>query len=430
MAKNTEEKMFHFLLIKYINCGTMLMMFILFNLQVITRPVFTIYILSILLFGGTTTPLINYLYRPEDRFIANKRRTVQHTKPTDELRVLACIYHQDNANSVLSLLESTHRSPQSPICIYALHLIQLAGRSAAVLAPYKRSKTSNVITETDHIVNAFNYFAQKTPGCVTVLPFTGMSPYDTMHNDVCSLALDKKAAIVLVPFHKHLAIDGTIESFNPAIQNVNINVLAYCPCSVGILVFSGMMASTTFSGPAAGKAIRRVAVYFFGGPDDREALAYGMRMADDPTIGLTVVRFRLPKEMRDAEGKEEKLDNAFVGEFRLNRVDGSRVVYKEEVVMDGEGTVGIIRAMSSNFSLLIVGRREGKESRLTEGLSAWNEYPELGVVGDLLASTDFGGRVETLVVQQQVRFGRRSGEAESAKVQNKAQIIPADSDEE
>ncbi|ONK64620.1 uncharacterized protein A4U43_C07F28030 [Asparagus officinalis] len=198
----------------------------------------------------------------------------------------------------------------------------------------------------------------------------------------------------------------------------------------------------------------RVAVYFFGGPDDREALAYGMRIAENDTVGLTLVRFRPPKELRDS-GMETKLDDAIVDEFRRRMVDDNRVVYREEVVIDGEGTVGVIRAMSSQFSLLIVGRREGKESRLTEGLSAWNEYPELGVVGDLLASTteglsawneypelgvvgdllastDFGGRVSTLVVQQQTRFGA-GGKGQTAgrqKVHHQRQVAPAEFDEE
>lgn len=41
------------------------------------------------------------------------------------------------------------------------------------------------------------------------------------------------------------------------------------------------------------------------------------------------------------------------------------------------------------------------ESVQTMGLSEWCEFPELGVVGDLLASTDLSSRVSALVVQQQ-----------------------------
>uniref|UniRef100_A0ACD5ZYE2 Uncharacterized protein n=1 Tax=Avena sativa TaxID=4498 RepID=A0ACD5ZYE2_AVESA len=42
-------------------------------------------------------------------------------------------------------------------------------------------------------------------------------------------------------------------------------------------------------------------------------------------------------------------------------------------------------------------------SPLTAGISDWSEHLELGILGDLLTSTDFGCRVSTLVVQQQTR---------------------------
>lgn len=202
--------------------------------------VYSILILCIIVLGGGTAPLIKYIYRPEDRFVTYKRRTVQHMKPCAELRILACLYHQENVHSILSLLESTYSSPESPICIYVLHLTQLAGRAAAVIAPYKRNKRSTMNTETDHIVNAFNYYAQQNLGSVVVLPFVCLSPYATMHDDICSLAMDKKASIIMAPFHKQMAIDGTIESLNPAIQNVNINVLHYAPCSFGIFIYNGI----------------------------------------------------------------------------------------------------------------------------------------------------------------------------------------------
>ena len=66
--------------------------------------------------------------------------------------------------------------------------------------------------------------------------------------------------------------------------------------------------------------------------------------------------------------------------------------------------VGIIRKSSPASDLLIVGRRaDGPKSPLTVGISDWSEHLELGVLGDLLTSTDFGCQVSTLVVQQQTR---------------------------
>lgn len=216
--------------------------------------------------------------------------------------------------------------------------------------------------------------------------------------------------LIIVPFHKHLAIDGSISAPIPAIQAVNSSVLRFAPCSVAVLVDHGLAAESS-SFRAGG--IPHAAVYFFGGPDDREALACGLRMAEDSSVRLTVVRFRLPDAT--AEGTEKRLDERMLEDVRMRKADGIRVVYRDEVVKDGEGTVGVIREISARFTLLLVGRGDGKETEVMSGLSLWSEFAELGIIGDLLSSTDFGGRVSTLVVQQQRRMAG-NGQPESGRM--------------
>ncbi|RWW60658.1 hypothetical protein BHE74_00032332 [Ensete ventricosum] len=366
--------------------------------QIVDDQLYTTLILSIVIFGGGTAPLVKYLYRPEDCYVAYKRRTLQHAMPDDELRILACVHEQENVVPVLALLDASGPSPMAPICVYLLHLIQLVGRADAVLHPHRRHKKSSavpvVFSESDHIVNAFQSFEKQHRDGISIIPYICISPYSTMHDDVCSLAHDKKVTLVIVPFHKHFGADGSTSSASSAVQAVNLNVLRYAPCSVGILVDNGLS--------DAGSLVHRVAVYFLGGTDDREALAYGARMAEHANVELTVVRFLPPKEWRE-QGREEIIDDRMLMQFLRDRVDGERVVYREEVVKDGEKTMEVIRETSPQFSLLIVGRRAGKESPLTAAMSMWSEYPELGVIGDLLASTDLGSRASTLVVQQQAR---------------------------
>ncbi|XP_038971190.1 cation/H(+) antiporter 15-like [Phoenix dactylifera] len=376
---------------------------------------YAVLILSIIIIGGGTAPLLKYLYHPEDRFVAYKRRTVQHSKSGDELRVLVCIHNQDNVAPIITLLETSHPIVDSPICVYLLHLVQLVGRADAILVPHKRHRSSH-ITDSDRIINAFRFFEQQHPSSVSLIPYVCISPYATMHDDICSLALDKKVTLVILPFHRNATFDGTLAAANPALQAINCNAVRYAPCSVAILVDHGLTAAGTTTHALAGGArpLQRIAVYFLGGADDREALAYAARMAEDPAVGLTVVRIRPPMEWRCDGGKDELLDDEMVDEFRRERLDGERVQYREEVSRDGEDTVRVIQETSDGFSLLLVGRREGMESPLTDGMSMWSEYPELGVIGDLLASTDFGGRVSTLVVQQQTRV--RSTQAESPMV--------------
>jgi hypothetical protein len=52
-----------------------------------------------------------------------------------------------------------------------------------------------------------------------------------------------------------------------------------------------------------------------------------------------------------------------------------------------------------------VGRKQGINQVLLEGLSKLSENPELGVIGDYVASTDFGSTASVLVVHQQIMRG-------------------------
>lgn len=55
--------------------------------------------------------------------------------------------------------------------------------------------------------------------------------------------------------------------------------------------------------------------------------------------------------------------------------------------------------------LFIVGRGQGTMSPLTDGLTDWSECPELGAIGDLLASSDFETTASVLVMHQYVEQG-------------------------
>lgn len=370
--------------------------------QVVDEEMYAVILLCVVVFSAVTTPLLKFNYKPSTSYIVRKRRTIQHSKPDSELHFMGCVHGQHDVNSTVDYVMAFHPTMDCPIHLYILHLVQLAGQTSATLAPYKPSSSAHH-TETDHIMKAFHRLEEETvKGSVLLQLFYAISPRDTMHDDVCTLAMDKKVSFVVLPFHKHRAIDGTLEAAN-AIRNMNINVLNYAPCSVSVYIDHVYDGSSQFTHATA--QMQRIGVYFLGGPDDREALAYSMMVSKRTGLLLTVIRLRPPREWRVDGDPEEAADDEYVNEFRARMVDGERVTYREEEVRDGEGTVGVIRAASHYFSLLVVGRRKGVESPLTEGMSMWSEYPELGIIGDVLACTDFGGRVATLVVQQQAPVG-------------------------
>ena len=81
-------------------------------------------------------------------------------------------------------------------------------------------------------------------------------------------------------------------------------------------------------------------------------------------------------------------------------VTSGQVSYIEKQVESGEETTKVLREMADLYSLFIVGKGGRGHSPLTTGMSDWEECPELGTVGDLLASSDFDVSGSVLVVQQ------------------------------
>ncbi|CDY47435.1 BnaA08g29740D [Brassica napus] len=387
--------------------------------KVLDDETFATMVLIALVMTGVITPIVTVLYKPVKRSVSYKRRTIQQTKPDSELRVLVCIHTPRNVPTIINLLEASHPTKRSPICIYVLHLVELTGRASAMLIVHNTRKSgkpalNRTQAQSDHIINAFENYEQHA-AFVAVQPLTAISPYSTMHEDVCSLAEDKRVSFIIIPFHKQQTVDGGMEATNPAYRLVNQNLLGNSPCSVGILVDRGLNGATRLT---SNTISLQVAVLFFGGPDDREALAYAWRMAEHPGISLTVLRFIPDEDVTDAAStratnetdrnmnvdmkKQRQLDDEYVNTFRAANTEYETIVYIDKVVSNGEETVAAVRSMDSSHDLFIVGRGEEMSSPLTAGLTDWSECPELGAIGDLLASSDFAATVSVLVVQQYV----------------------------
>lgn len=151
----------------------------------------------------------------------------------------------------------------------------------------------------------------------------------------------------------------------------------------------------------SGDFLHNVVVFFFGGGDDREALAYGARMANHPGVTLTIIRFLPSRSIRDDQA-ERRLDNRLLDEVKLMSARNKRVVYREVLVADMQEIVEEMKALDEScYDLVMVGMRHRSNSVLSEGLASWGDCPELGVMGDFLASLDFESKFSVLVVKQQ-----------------------------
>lgn len=370
---------------------------------------YTILVMVIILTTSTLSPLVVYLTRNSQRFKPYDRRTIQHSMlKSGELRILTCVHTQDQVSGIIRLLDASHSNPHHTISLYLFHLVELLGRPSPILIAHHHNNhlfSPRSYHANNPIITAFkNYELSNEPGSVTLHAFTDISPYATMHEDICSVALDCNASLIILPFHKQRSINDGFEVVDNALQMVNPRVVTEAPCSVGLLVDR---CATTSVPMGFSSILHRVAAVFIGGPDDREVLSYAACMANNPKVRMTVVRF-VPKEKHwRGTFRERQMDEGVVEEFRVRTVENREVVYREEWVRDGEDILsGIGRLDDEGHDLIMVGRSQGANSGLMEGLLMWSENPELGVIGDLLTNEDFSkGRVSVLVIQQQQAFG-------------------------
>nr|POE55467.1 cation/h(+) antiporter 15 [Quercus suber] len=366
------------------------------NTQVLTDEGFTLAVIIVMVVSAIITSLIKIFYDSSGQYTAIKRSTIQHCHRQSDLRILVCIHSQENVCTIINLLEISHAPPETHISVIGIALVQLEGRSHAMLIPHEASSTQHPrTTGRDLIINALTRYELQSEGSASVEAFTSISPFDITHNDICRVAMDKRATIVIVPFHKQWAIDGAIESVNRGIKAMNLKVLESAPCSVGILIDRGVLNGSMSL--VVGHPLYHVAVIYLGGVDDAEALAYGARMTDNEKVDLTVVRFLI---FGAENTKDRKHESDLINEYREANAGNDRFVIVEEVVRNGVDLSTSIREMADCFDLILVGRHH-QDSPLLYGLGDWSECPELGVIGDMLASPDLGITASVLVIQQQ-----------------------------
>jgi hypothetical protein len=294
-----------------------------------------------------------------------------------------------------------------------MHLMELTERSSAILMVHKVRKNGlpfwNKLQQSgnNQVVVAFEAFRQLSR--VSIKPTTAISQMYDMHEDICESAERKRAAAIILPFHKHQRLDGTFETTRTDFRWVNMRVLENARCSVGILVDRGLGGGTHV--PASNVSYS-VTVLFFGGRDDREALAYGARMAEHPGISLSVIRFTASHEIvgeivrvdinDNHNVSTESTDDEFIAEFKKKISNDSSVKYAERIVNNAAETVEAAKDFS-RCNLFLVGRVP--QGPVVASLNVKVECPELGPVGHLLISPDFTTLASVLVMQQHASPG-------------------------
>lgn len=369
-------------------------------MQYTSEAAFTLDVGCILL-ASIIVPLMLKLINPSRKYASYEKRNIMYSPPNSELRVLVCIHRPENISGIINLLDvSCSNNTETTISVYALHLIELIGRASPVVLSHQweRKTTSHLLSYSEKVIYHLNRFKDKNKGAVSLNSFTVISPFKSMHEDICTLALQSNTSILVLPFHRRWYTNGSLESDDNAIRAINCSVLQIAPCSVGILVDRGLSRRASVGSPESDYS---VAVIFLGGKDDREALSLGKRMINEKkSVRLTVINLACNEEFGYAD--EKMLDMEVMRDLKFNREAGfESVKFVEKRVKDGPESAMLLRCMAAEYDMIVVGREHDAELPQTSGLEQWTEFPELGTVGDLLASLDLYCRASVLVVQQQ-----------------------------
>lgn len=395
------------------------------DLKALTDETFAILVVTCLLTSFVTTPVVTALCRPTQNSGAYNRCNLESVSTgKHELRILACAYENRHYTAMVNLVEASRGNKKSSLKLYTLRLMELSERPSTILA-LNNGEEGEFRSGIEGITVSFQASAQLSK--VKVRSLTALSGFDNMHEDICKLATLKRAAIIILPYHK--PTHGAAGMFEPGFHKVNQKVLEHAPCSVGILV------DRTSGGASPIHPCffsYKVVILFMGGADDREALVLGCRMADHPGVALKVVRYvgmstttwvdtnqqnevvagsvrqQTIEEEADHESsrqdyleidREEARKERIMDDEAIAKVKESMgsLVYEEEEHYDNLEGVRMI-TKSSEVNLVVVGRaRRPSDLVVTNQNSA--EFNELGTVGEILADGGPDFHACVLVVQ-------------------------------
>ncbi|KAI3864333.1 hypothetical protein MKX03_026906 [Papaver bracteatum] len=349
-----------------------------------------------------------------------RQMTLQHLDPSTELRILLGIHGPQNIPSMINIMEVSRGNKAARIGVYVTDMIEINDCNSTIFVPEVDGSLENttmadesVVSLREQITNAILSYVEESGKGINVQRLLAISTFANMHQDLCNLAEAVQASLLILPFHRNQRPDGKMDGVKHGFRYVNRKVLRQAPCSVGVLVDRGLGRIQKRSAPTAARI--EVAVVFIGGKDDREALYYASRIAQHPAINLTAVRFleetdtdksstrkhrRKLRSVIKMEEEERKLDDECFTEFYEKSMSRGRIGYLEKHVIDAKGTVSTLKSFEGHYALFIVGRGDRVNSILTAGMSDWEECPDLGPIGEILADSDFSLTASVLVVQQ------------------------------
>lgn len=296
-------------------------------MQNISQEAFGIMVVSAMVHSTIITAIVKNLYGwVQRKHITYRRQTVQHYEPNNPLNILACFYHRETVPSILTVLElSSCPSSASSLSVVSVSLEELEHHNVPLLIHHQSDHNDDASVSSnrrDQISNAFKNFGnghvvQKN---VSVECFTAVAPSKTMHEDVCALAFDKGSDLIIIGIDDRTAAE----------RRLCRTVLRGSPCSVAILLDQGRLPDFKKMGSAMKQTRINICVIFLGGADDRETLAFAVRIMNHPCVYLNVVKIVDGENVSQLNDViERRLDFRAVEKLRLDTLNKHNVSLRE-----------------------------------------------------------------------------------------------------
>ncbi|XP_018470454.1 cation/H(+) antiporter 1-like [Raphanus sativus] len=363
------------------------------------------------------------LLKSQEKGFSHQKTSLEFHDTNEELRVLSCVYGVRQARGLISLVSALNGVSSSPFTPYLMHLIPLSKKRKTELLYHELDEDGlNSIGGDDEfgtnegleINDSIDSFTRDRKVMIRQVKLVALM--ENMHEEICNGSEDLRVSIVFLPFHKHQRIDGKTTNDGEAFRDMNRKVLKQAQCSIGIFVDRNI---TGFRQLHGFESVQHVAALFFGGPDDREALSLCQWLINNAQIHLTIIQFvadgsetgnlvgdAVTRENNDVlmeiVGNDQtngETDRTFLEEYYNRYVTTGQVGFIEKRVSNGEQTLTILREIGEMYSLFVVGKNRG-DCLMTSGMNDWEECPELGNVGDFLASSNMDVNASVLVVQR------------------------------
>ncbi|HVG63424.1 MAG TPA: cation:proton antiporter [Hyalangium sp.] len=297
------------------------------DLGVISPKLFTMMVLMALVTTFMTTPLLRWIYPPEE-LARDQVPLVPSVVPASQVpfTVLMCVSHGQAGAGMATLGRALAGVPAEPSQLYALHLMPPTERASFHLRREQEASGGDALTPLLGRANTLG---------LEVRPLSFVSAEPGL--DICRTAEAKQADLILLGWHKPLfsrtMLGGTVHE-----------VMREASADVAVLVDRGL------------KAVRRVLVPFIGSPHDRAALSLARRLLRSVGAEITVLHVTVPEREHGQTKTQMVVESLFPEE-------SGRVNFK--VVAHDSPEDAALEEIQRGYDLVVVG--VGSEWGLEDG---------------------------------------------------------------